>query len=357
MSLHVENWVVETESGFCLRVPRLSLETGEIAVLLGAAGAGKSLFFESLAGFHRPAAGSIRVGGEDVSRLPAERRRIGILFQRDALFPHMTVYRNVAYGWRGEKRALSDLMERAGIQDYGHLYPRQLTPYQRQQVSLARILAGGARVVLLDEPTGELEETQKEEWRRRAVRLLREEGVTALVATRDREEALRWSSRIGVLYRGRLLQEGTAEELLSRPQSREVADAMGAGTVFPGRVARCRDSWTAVRIFSDSGFLDLLAWNRWLYREWEDVWVFLPDAALRLWPRRDGEPEGVPNRISAVIAAVHAERYGVRVELDAPLCLSVFIQQRDWENLRLGCGDPVWLTIDPNRLHLVPLQQ
>ncbi|MBX6395729.1 MAG: TOBE domain-containing protein, partial [Alicyclobacillaceae bacterium] len=103
---------------------------------------------------------------------------------------------------------------------------------------------------------------------------------------------------------------------------------------------------------------DLTVWSRWFYREWEDVWVYIPEVALRVWPRREAEAVGSPNRFPGTVAEIQSHRYGMSVRVESPpLNLTAFVQQQDWEGLRLQHGDPVWLSVDPHGLHLMPVRQ
>ncbi|MBX6395965.1 MAG: ATP-binding cassette domain-containing protein, partial [Alicyclobacillaceae bacterium] len=233
MSVEIENLTVETDSGFCLRIPYLSVEKGGIRAIAGPSGSGKSLLFETVAGFHRPLSGCIRIGGREVTGQPAERRKVAMIFQEDALFPHLTVLQNVSFAVGRDGRA-RQWLARAGMEEYGALYPSQLNAYERRRVDFLRALVADAEVILMDEPTAGLPPERKEAWRQFAWEWLKETGRTALVATADVEEAVGWSQQMAVLWNGRLIQEGTAAELFQRPLTPEVVAVTGGGRVFRG---------------------------------------------------------------------------------------------------------------------------
>ncbi|MDI3257426.1 MAG: ABC transporter ATP-binding protein [Kyrpidia sp.] len=357
MSLEIEHLTVEREPGFCLRIPGWSLGRGDIGVLTGPAGSGKTLFLETLAGFHRPLSGEIRVGGRSVAGLPVEQRNISVLFEKEALFPHMTVLGNMSFVV-GHPRRAKRWLSLAGFQEFSSFFPRQLTAFDRRRVELLRALARRPEVLLIDEPTAGMPEEHVEEWREYVRQWLRQTGVTTVVATSDMREAIRWSDRIAVLWKGRLVQEGTVSELLRRPSSPEVAAVTGGGFVIRGQVVKRSHAWILVRVYPGEGSADLTVWSRWLYREWEDVWVYIPEAALWVWPRGGGEAVASPNRFAGSVTQVRMHPRGVAVEVDAfPLLMTIFVPYRDWEGMSYAQGDPVWLSIDPNALHLMPVRQ
>ena len=214
---------------------------GEIVALLGPSGSGKTTVLRLVAGFETPDAGRILVGGEDVTALPPERRRFGMVFQHYALFPHMTVGENVAFGLaaggaaaagdaRGRVTAMLALTGLAGFED------RRVTAIsggQQQRVALARALAPNPRVLLLDEPLSNLDPTLRERTRRELKRAIRKVGITTLFVTHEQEEAFELGDRVAVLNQGRLEQLGTPEELFERPATRFVATFVGRSSVLP----------------------------------------------------------------------------------------------------------------------------
>ncbi|WP_158855234.1 ABC transporter ATP-binding protein [Halorhabdus sp. CUG00001] len=222
----------------------LSVAEGEFFTLVGPSGCGKTTTLRTVAGFETPASGSVRIGGRDVTGLPPEQRDVGIVFQNYALFPHMTVRENVAYGLRyrsppGETAPdervaeLLELVEVAGLADR---QPESLSGGQQQRVALARALAPGPDVLLLDEPLSALDARLREQLRLEVREIQRELGITTIYVTHDQAEALAISDRIGVVNDGRIEQVGTPEEVYRNPATRFVAQFVGENNVFDARV-------------------------------------------------------------------------------------------------------------------------
>src|SRR4051812_26447579 len=219
----------------------LDAERGEIVALLGPSGSGKTTVLRLVAGFEAPDSGRVVVDGEDVTGLPPERRRFGMVFQHYALFPHMTVGENVAF-WlaraidRGASAArvpeVLPLTGRAGFEG-GRV--TDLSGGQQQRVAVARALAPSPRVLLLDEPLSNLDPTLREKTRRELRRAIRKIGITTLFVTHEQEEAFELGDRVAVLCDGRLEQIGTPEELFERPATRFVATFIGRSSVVPVR--------------------------------------------------------------------------------------------------------------------------
>lgn len=218
---------------------------GEILVLLGPSGCGKTTVLRIIAGLERPDRGDVRVGGRSVLSLPPERRNVGLLFQSYALFPHMSVYSNVAYGLRirrvpsGErKRRVRELLDLVGLKGYENRKPHQLSHGQKQRVALARALAPEPAVLLLDEPLSALDAALRVELRHELRRILKERHITAVHVTHDREEGLVLGDKVAVMREGRIEQEGTPQELYLFPATPFVASFLGRANLWPGTVRR-----------------------------------------------------------------------------------------------------------------------
>jgi ABC-type Fe3+/spermidine/putrescine transport system ATPase subunit len=221
----------------------VTLEAGqsEIVALLGPSGSGKTTVLRLVAGFERPDAGRITVLDEDVTTLPPERRRFGMVFQHYALFPHMTVGENVAFGLEAQgrpKAEIADLVAKAlAAVDLTGFEGRKVTAIsggQQQRVALARALAPQPRVLLLDEPLSNLDPTLRERTRRELKGLIKRTGITTLFVTHEQEEAFDLGDRVAVLHAGRLEQVGTPQELYEEPASRFVATFIGRSNTIEG---------------------------------------------------------------------------------------------------------------------------
>jgi spermidine/putrescine ABC transporter ATP-binding subunit len=222
----------------------LDIASGEFVTLLGPSGCGKTTTLRMVAGLVEPDGGTIRLGGEDVTRVPTHKRNIGMVFQSHALFPHMTVAENVGFGLR--MRGVSSNDRRGGVETalglvrlegFGARYPSQLSGGQQQRVALARALVFNPRVLLLDEPFGALDRKLRETMQGELRELVRRIGITAIFVTHDQEEALILSDRVGVMNAGRLEQIDSPGTIYERPATRFVADFMGAGNILGARIA------------------------------------------------------------------------------------------------------------------------
>ncbi|HJQ65168.1 MAG TPA: ABC transporter ATP-binding protein, partial [Gemmatimonadales bacterium] len=204
----------------------LAIPRGEILALLGPSGSGKTTLLRLLAGFERADAGRVVIEGEDVTPLAPARRRVGMVFQHYALFPHLDVGANVAFGLegkgeggRGKGEAVSAALTLVDLAGYERRKVQELSGGQQQRVALARALAPAPRVLLLDEPLSNLDPSLRERTRRELRQLIKRVGITAVFVTHEQEEAFDLGDRIAVLNAGRLEQVGTAEDLYERPTS------------------------------------------------------------------------------------------------------------------------------------------
>ncbi len=243
--------------GDVVAVDGVSLEVaaGEFLTLLGPSGCGKTTTLRMIAGFETPTSGRIVLDGRDVTSLPPQGRGVGMVFQNYALFPHMDVAENVAFGLqaRGAPRAeiparVERALERVELGGYGKRRVQELSGGQQQRVALARAMAPEPRLLLLDEPLSNLDAALRERTRSELRALLKELGITAVFVTHDQEEAFALSDRIAVLDRGRLQQLGTPEALYARPANPFVAGFLGRASFLAGRVESRREE-TAVCLF------------------------------------------------------------------------------------------------------------
>jgi thiamine transport system ATP-binding protein len=220
------------------------VEDGEFFTLVGPSGCGKTTTLRTVAGFESPDAGTVRIDGESVTRVPPEERDIGVVFQNYALFPHMTVAENVAYGLRfrdppgdvsreGRVTELLSLVDLDGFEDRD---PDELSGGQQQRIALARALAPGPELLLLDEPMSALDARLRKTLRRQLQTIQSELGVTTLYVTHDQDEALAISDRLAVMNGGRIEQIGPPRDVYRRPATRFVATFLGENNVFEGPV-------------------------------------------------------------------------------------------------------------------------
>ncbi|MCC7103549.1 MAG: ABC transporter ATP-binding protein, partial [Chloroflexi bacterium] len=232
----------------------LTVCEGEFLSLLGPSGCGKTTTLRVVAGFEQPDQGRVLFGGDDVTEIPPYRRGIGMVFQSYALFPHMTVAENIAYGLRRRRVSREEISARtADILNLVHLpgleqrYPRQLSGGQQQRVAIARALVIRPRVLLLDEPLSNLDAKLREGMRIELRQIQREVGITAIYVTHDQEEALALSDRIAVMDHGRIAQVGTPYQIYQAPEDPFVAQFIGRSNILRGVVERVDGSEVVLR--------------------------------------------------------------------------------------------------------------
>ena len=223
----------------------LEIGRGEVFCLLGGSGCGKTTLLRILAGLEPANTGRVLIDGVDVTGTPPYRRPVNMMFQSYALFPHMTVRNNVAFGLRQERlpspqvrRRVASALDLVKLGPLARRKPHQLSGGQRQRVALARALIKQPKLLLLDEPLGALDRQLREEMQFELINIQQALGITFVVVTHDQEEAMTLSSRIGVMHAGRIVQTGTPTEIYEQPRSRFVARFIGSVNLFEGRVVK-----------------------------------------------------------------------------------------------------------------------
>ncbi len=360
----------------------LEVAAGEFFSLLGASGCGKTTTLRLIAGFEHPDAGSIHLQGQDVTPLPAHRRPVNTVFQNYALFPHLSVWDNVAFGPRSRGLADAELRRRVGealevvrLSDLARRRPQQLSGGQQQRVALARALVNRPAALLLDEPLAALDPNLRRTMQGELKRIQREVGITFLFVTHDREEALALSDRLAVMHGGRIAQVGSPRELYDRPVSPYVATFLGGANLLPDG----RGGWTLLR----PEHLRLRGrppadGEKGVRAQLESVTFQGPTLELRLralepltqaeagaaptGPGRPGgppaqaagatEPAGAPG--AAAAAVCHEPRRGgpaaaVDAAVSGPELLALAARDNLPANLTPGC--PYWCVWDPADTH------
>lgn len=247
MSIQIEDIRKNYGAFEALKGISLTIESGELIALLGPSGCGKTTLLRSIAGLEAPDGGQILLHGEPSTRTSAARRGIGFVFQHYALFRHMTIFENVAFGLRVQPRAeklsrqairerVTELLQLVQLESYARMYPEQLSGGQRQRVALARALAVRPKVLLLDEPFSALDAKVRKDLRTWLRRVHDELHVTTILVTHDQEEALEVADRVVILNAGQLEQVGTPEEIYSNPASPFVYNFLGNVNLFHGRL-------------------------------------------------------------------------------------------------------------------------
>jgi putative spermidine/putrescine transport system ATP-binding protein len=315
----------------------LDVADGEFFSMLGPSGSGKTTVLRLVAGFEEPTAGTVVLGGTDVTRTPPYARDVNTVFQDYALFPHLDVLRNVEYGLRVKKVGRAERRERAmaalasvRLEGYAERRPSQLSGGQRQRVALARALVNRPRVLLLDEPLGALDLKLRREMQIELKQIQREVGITFVFVTHDQEEALTMSDRVAVFNAGRIEQLATPHELYESPASAFVAGFVGTSNLLDGEVARALTG--------------------------EDGPFVVRPEKLRLLPAGQAAPDGASTAPGVVREVVYlGSTTQSVVELEAGLTVTVSHQNDDRSiDAALERRDQR-VTVTWRRDHLVPL--
>jgi putrescine transport system ATP-binding protein len=282
-------------------VDHISLEIyeGEFFSLLGPSGCGKTTLLRMLAGFETPDSGRIIIDGEDMSSVPPYRRPVNMMFQSYALFPHLTVEQNIAFGLKQDRMATADIQDRVAqmlalvkLQGFAKRKPEQLSGGQRQRVALARSLAKNPKILLLDEPLGALDKKLREETQFELMTIQENLGVTFIIVTHDQQEAMTVSSRVAVMERGRLAQVATPADIYEFPNSRHVAEFIGDINLFAGRLEEVAADYAIIKV---EGFDSPICSGRSVNAAvGETLWVGIRPEKIRITTRK---PENLTENI------------------------------------------------------------
>jgi molybdate transport system ATP-binding protein len=349
---------------------RLRADGPSVTVLFGPSGSGKTTILRCLAGLERPDSGHVRFGDEtwyDSARRidwAPQRRGVGYLFQEHALFPHLTIAGNIAYGLGGvpgldKRRRVAEAVRLLGLEGLEGRYPNQLSGGQRQRVALARALVRRPRLLLLDEPLSALDAPTREQLRWELRRLLLDVGTPTLLVTHDRVEAIALGDWVVVLCEGRVCQEGPVAEVFSRPATVEVVRVVGIETVEPASVLGVVDGLATVAVAS----IQLIALaSSFPARECyvciraEDVILEKEEAASST--AREGGGGGrassARNRLVGHVKGMVPEGPMVRVLVDCGFALAALVTHQACQDLQMRAGDRVSALVKAPAIHLVP---
>jgi sulfate transport system ATP-binding protein len=347
MSIEVRNLTKQFGSFAALRDVSLTVNSGELVALLGPSGSGKTTLLRIIAGLEQADAGTVLFDGHDATERSAKDRRVGFVFQHYALFRHMTVFENVAFGLRVRPRAarppgseirrrVHELLDLVQLDYLGDRYPSQLSGGQRQRVALARALAVEPKVLLLDEPFGALDAKVRQELRRWLRRLHHDIKLTSLFVTHDQEEALELANRVVVMNEGAVEQDASPEEVVERPATRFVMNFLGTVNVFHGRVQRGQAQLGALAVpYPDHPHDDARPATGYVRPHDLDI-------------SRSEDGDGLWARVTGVRLAGAAARIDLEDEGGAPI--QVEMGRDRLRQVRVTSGERVWVT--PRRLRV-----
>lgn len=251
--IQIENVSKDFDGFMAVRNVNLDIYQGELFSILGGSGCGKTTLLRILAGFERPTSGRILIDGVDMTEVPPYERPVNMMFQSYAIFPHLSVENNVAYGLKKEgmpkseiRTRVADMLELVQMTEFARRKPSQLSGGQRQRIALARALVKRPKVLLLDEPLAALDKKLREHTQFELMDIQDQTGVTFIIVTHDQEEAMTLSTRIVVMHDGRFIQSGTPKEIYEYPVNRYVADFFGTINLFEGTVSQIDDATVTV---------------------------------------------------------------------------------------------------------------
>lgn len=340
--LKIENLTVRFDS-FTLEKISLNVYREDYLALLGLSGAGKTVLLEALAGMVKPAEGRIKMNGRDITRETIQKRKIGLVYQDLSLFPHFTVYNNIAFPLRHQsvskkekKQIIHELAEKTGSSHLLHRYPGTLSGGEAQRVALARTLASDPEILLLDEPLSNLDVKLKAGLRA-VLRNIHQSGKTVIHVTHDFMEAATLANKVAVVENGRLVQQGTPEEVFRHPKTEFVARFSGIKNLFLCEIIREPKS-SGLQIASISNGLQI----KFIAEKTEAAgYIMIPQDDIIV----SEEPleSSALNRIQGVIKELYRSGNGLEIIVDAGVEFVVSVSRQSSEQMHLQPGKEVWL--------------
>ncbi len=332
----------------------LDLEGGEFVSLLGPSGCGKTTALNCIAGLLDPDGGDIQVDGESLVGVPSERRRFGMVFQNYALFPHLSVAKNVGFGLQMQRAPKARIAERVDailslvqLEQFRDRFPAQLSGGQQQRVAIARAVVTEPRIMLMDEPLSNLDAKLRIEMRTEIRRLHQALGLTTIYVTHDQEEALSLSDRVVLMERGRIRQAGTPREVYLHPESAYAANFLGARNLIPAKVVGRSDA--SITVTGESGAVLIGRPNDELSPGDDAIVAIRPE---HIEVGEAGSASG-QNTLEGTIVTVEFLGYGAELSIGGAISRDLIARTPDaWST-----GDRVALTLPPERLFVFPAER
>ncbi len=345
--LKLEN-VCKSFKEFSLNNVTLSVEKGAYFMLIGSSGSGKTLLLDIIAGLNNADSGTILVNGTNVNLLPIQKRNVGLVYQNQTLFPHMSVYENIAYPLKCkkvDKKSISNIIHDIAVEtEIGHLLLRRiqgLSGGEIQRVTIARALVNKPDVLLLDEPLSMLD-VQLKRGVSSLLRKLNQQGQTIVHVTHDYEEALSLANTIGIIEKGTLIQTGTIKEVLQYPKSEFVANFVGIKNFFHGKI---KEKTQNLAVFDSNGVIFQVETTSNI-----DAKGFLVVDANNIVVSHEPISSLSPNTFEGTIAEVFPTRNGVELKIDIGIEIIAQIPTHSFENLPFKTNSTVWITLNPNEI-------
>ncbi len=325
---------------------------GELMVLLGPSGAGKTKILEIVAGIEEPESGEVFINGENVSKVPTRKRGIGFVFQDYSLFPHKTVYENIAFGLKMKNEEemngiVEEIAKEMKVGDLLGRYPHQISGGEQQRVALARALVTRPRLLLFDEPLSSLDQRVREELRKTLKAMQRKHRVTTLYVTHDYVEAIALAHKIAILRKGEILQHGSPEEIFYRPKNKEVAEFTGTTNIFDGEVAKSSSDSSTISVDSIK-----IKVNRNLPKTKATICI-RPESIMFIRPDK---PSTFHNTYKGRIRDIESfgsalQRIGVQV---GKTLFYVNVPNHVVEKMELKTGKDVRISLKEEKIHVLP---
>lgn len=334
---------------FKLRDINLDIDQGEYFIILGPSGAGKTLLLEIIAGIWKPDKGKIHIKGLDFTKAPPEKRGIGIVYQDYMLFPHKTVYENIAFGLKLRNYSTGDieskvkeLMELLDIEKLSNRYPRTLSGGEKQRVAIARAIIIQPNVLLLDEPLSSLHKHAQKEVIGELKRINKAFGITILHVTHNFDEALALADRIAIMNKGRICQVGTPDSIFRKPESKFVADFVGVENLIKGTAGEFNEGVTPIK----TGSLTIYS----VTKKQGDVYMSIrpEDITISIEKISSSARNMIKGRVKEIVDVMSL----IHLVIDAGELFTVFMTRKSFNDMQINVGMHVWMNFKASAVHV-----